>query len=292
MKPRRVILFLLVLLVGITGFNYVRISLRKAARPPEPARAPTVPEAPDRLYGLVEPLGREAFVGPLQPRRVVEIAVAEDSLVAAGDVIYRLDADLEAQAVQTAEARLEETIRRLAITQDDLRRKTGLLRDEVVPESEVAQLQLRAKLEEQQIETARTELTARRTELDKLTLRAPMDGRVYKLDIRLGEQLTPQDYERIVVGRNEQQVRLFVETFWLDRVKPGQRYRVRDSETLSDLGKGEVIEVSPYVGARGFRTEDRLERLDTKYAQAILRLEIANRLPLGLQVLCERVEIE
>ena len=290
MKTRRVILLLVAALAVIAGINYMRLSLRQAARPPEAGRTPALPEAPERLYGLVEPLGREAFVGPLQPRRVVEIAVAEGSPVAAGDVICRLDADLEAQAVRIAEARLEEAGRRLAITEDELRRKQELVRDKAVPEFEVAKLRLQAKLEEQQIETARAEVAARRTEWDKLTLRAPVEGRVYKLDIRLGEQLTPQDYERIVVGRNERQVRLFVETFWLDRVKPGQRYRARDSETLRVLGEGEVIEVSPYVGARGFRTEDRLERLDTKYAQAILRLETTNSLPLGLQVLCERVD--
>jgi len=228
------------------------------------------------------------FVGPLQARRVVEVAVAEGTPVMAGDVLIRLDADLEEHAVRIGEARLEETVRRRAITQDELRRKRQLARDKAVPESEAARLELQAKLEDQQIETARAELAARRTELGKLTLRAPVDGRVYKLDVRVGEQLAPQDYERIVVGRSEQQVRLFAETFWMERVRPGQRYRVRDSETLRDLGEGTVSEVSPYVGARGFRTEDRLERLDTKYVQAILRLETTNSLPLGLQVVCER----
>jgi len=288
MKPRPRLVFLLVLLGVFVGLNYVRLSLRRAARPPAPARTPALAEAPERLYGLVEPLGREAFVGPLQARRVVELAVAEGAAVRAGDVLCRLDGDLEAQAVRVAEARLEEAVRRLAITEDELRRKRDLARERAVSEFEVRKLELIARLEEQQIETARAEVAARRTELEKLTLRAPLDGRVYKLDVRLGEQLTPQDGERIVVGRPEQQVRLFVETFWMERVRPGQRYRVRDSETLRDLGAGVVVEISPYVGARGFRTEDRLERLDTKYAQAILRLDSSNALPLGLTVLCER----
>ncbi|MGC8989902.1 MAG: hypothetical protein ACP5MD_07260 [Verrucomicrobiia bacterium] len=46
--------------------------------------------------------------------------------------------------------------------------------------------------------------------------------------------------------------------------------------------------ISPYVGARDFRTEDRLERLDTKYGQVILRLDSASSLPINLQVLCEK----
>lgn len=229
------------------------------------------------------------FVGPHQPRRVVEVAAAEGMPVKVGDALIRLDADLEVQAVRIAEARLEEAVRRLAITLDELRRKRQLASDKALPEFDATRLELEAKLEEQQIETARAELAARRTEFEKLTLRAPVDGRVYKLDVRVGELLTPQDYERIVVGRNEQQVRLFVETFWMNGVQIGQRYRVRDSETLRDLGEGVVREVSPYVGARGFRTEDRLERLDTKFAQVVLEMESTNSLPLGLLVQCERV---
>lgn len=291
MKTRKLVLWLLLLLIVIVGINFTRIALRNAARPPEPSRTPALADSPARLYGLVEPLGREVFVGPPQARRVVEVAVAEGTPVRAEDVLIRLDADLEQQAVRIAEARLEEAVRRVAITQDELRRKRQLARDKAVPESEAVRLELQAKLEEQQIETARAELAARRTELEKLTLRTPVDGRVYKLDVRLGELITPQDYDRIVVGRNEQQVRLFVETFWMKGVQPGQRYRVRDSETLRDLGEGVVREVSPYVGARGFRTEDRLERLDTKFAQVVLELEATDSLPLGLLVLCERISL-
>ena len=50
-----------------------------------------------------------------------------------------------------------------------------------------------------------------------------------------------------------------------------------------------VGEILPYVGSRDFRTEDRLERLDTKYVQAILELDTAPDVPIGLLVLCERM---
>jgi len=58
MKIRKLVLWLLVALVVIVGINFTRLSLRNAARPPEPSRTPSLPEAPVRLYGLVEPRGR------------------------------------------------------------------------------------------------------------------------------------------------------------------------------------------------------------------------------------------
>jgi multidrug resistance efflux pump len=128
----------------------------------------------------------------------------------------------------------------------------------------------------------------RRVEMDKLTLRSPIDGVVYKFDVRLGEQLTPQDYKRIILGRPEQQVRLFVEAFWLGGLKMGDRLVVKSAETLKQVGVGEVYDISPYVGERDFRSEDSRERLDTKYFQVLVRLEGNDRLPLGLQVIAER----
>jgi RND family efflux transporter MFP subunit len=288
MTIKRVIIILFGVLILIVGLNYITVSLRRAAAPPQPSKEPSLPDTPERLYGLVEPLGRETYVGPLQARRVVEIFVKEGQTVKAGDALCRLDDDLEKLAEQIAELRVEEAKRDLAITLDDLRRNQTLAQSNAVSEFDAKRLELQSKLLEQRIEIARAELSLRRTERDKLTLRSPIDGIVYKFDVRVGEQLTPEDYKRIVIGSPKQQVRLFVESFWLGRVRVGTRYRVFDSETREELGTGQITEISPYVGTRDFRTEDRLERLDTKYAQAVLTLDSPKIHPLGLQVLCER----
>ncbi|MDH7501803.1 MAG: HlyD family efflux transporter periplasmic adaptor subunit [Verrucomicrobiota bacterium] len=292
MKLRRIIVFLVAVLVLLAAGNYIRLSMKRAAAPLMPSKTPSLDGAPARVYGLVEPLEREVFVGPLQARRVIEVAVKEGDEVAAGAVLCRLDDDLEKQAVAVARSRLEEAVRRLELTRDDLRRKRSLAAQEVLAESELSSIELQAHYEEQQIETASAELALRQAELEKLVLRSPVAGIVYKMDVRLGEHLTPQDYQRIVVGRPEKQVRLFVETFWLGRIRIGDRFVVRETEALQEVGTGIVSAISPYVGARDFRTEDRLERLDTKYGQVILRLDSASSLPINLQVVCEKQPAE
>ena len=169
--------------------------------------------------------------------------------------------------------RAVEVERRIALTEDILQRNEKLAPSGAIAQEALVRTRLTRKLEQQQLATARAEVELRRCELDKLTLRSPVDGCVYKMDVRVGEQLTPQDYGRIVLGKREKQVRMFVEVFWMGRVRVGDRYAMREAESLRDLGLGRVVEVLPYVGARDFRTEDRLERLDTKYVQAILELE-------------------
>lgn len=304
-----------------------------------------------RLYGLVEPLDREVFLGPQQARRVERIFVQEGQEVYAGQALCELEQEVERQALEVAVSRVKELEGRLDLVLDELKRvmplsgegltgqpalqvavqrvkelegrldlvldemkrkktlsQTGavaeleysqksleaeLVRKQIATATsqaviEYSQKSLEAELLRRQIETGRAEIKLRKRELDTLTLRFPIQGRLYKFDVRIGEQLTPQDYRRIVMGKAEKQVRLFVETFWLDKVRIGEIFQVQDAETMRHIGSGKVVAVSEYVGARDFRSEDTFERLDTKYAQAILQMEGAASVPLGKLVLCEK----
>jgi multidrug efflux pump subunit AcrA (membrane-fusion protein) len=290
MKPKKIIIILSIILVVVVGLNYIRLSLEKASAPPQLGKAPSLNNVPVRVYGIVEPLGREVYLGPLQPKRVIEVALKEGDTVKLNDVLIRLDDELERKSLMISESRLEEAIKRLAILHDDLVRKRELARGKTIAEFELSQVELQANLQEQQIETVRAEIEMQKAELAKLTLRSPIEGFVYKMDIRVGEQITPQDYSRIVIGKKEKQVRMFVEAFWLDRVKVGQRFIVKEAETLRDVDVGAILSISPYVGARDFRTEDKLERVDTKYGQAILQLDTNTQALIGMQVVCEKIE--
>lgn len=334
----------------MAGLIYIQASLKRASAPPVPGRTPMLDTAPVRLYGLVEPLGREVFVAPQQARRIERIFVEEGQPVAAGQELCELEQAVERQAVEAALSRVKELEGQLDILNDELKRQMPLpgghagqqvlegaalrvrelearldlvndlvkrykplsqkeavaqveysqrLREAEVVRSQIATARFQAVLEysrktleaellRRQIATARAEAELRRRELDALTLRSPIQGHLYKFDLRVGEQLLPQDYRRVVIGRPEKQVRLFVEVFWLDRVRIGDLFLVQDADTGGAAGSGRVAAVSEYVGARDFRTEDTLERLDTKYAQAVLHLEGTSNLPLGKLVICVR----
>jgi|GEM_PF-258919 len=355
MKLKKVIILLTIILAIIVGLSYIVVSLRRASLPPEPSKAPSIEKAPVRLYGRVEPLHREVFLGPQQPRRVTKILAKEGQYVKKGQVLLELDADVEQQAVQVAFLRLKELeselellldelkreaplaesstgevqyalqipvsrVRelesRLDLVLDELKRKEPLSRVGAVPEQDYTQKVLESKVIRNQIVTAKmeaeldfsqkrlqaerirkkistanAELELKRRELAKMVLTSPIDGFVYKFDIRLGELLTPQDFQRIVLGKWQKQIRMYIENYWLGKIRVGDLFEVKDAETLEPIGEGKVTEVSKYVGARDFRTEDSLERLDTKYAQAILSMSNNADIPLGKLVLCERKSI-
>jgi multidrug efflux pump subunit AcrA (membrane-fusion protein) len=289
MKPRTVVMVLLIILVAVVGLNYVRVSMLRSAALPEPARSPSLADAPVRVYGRIEPLGREVFVGPVQPGRVIRTMVEEGHDVSVGQPLYEIEGDVARQALQVAIARVGEFKAKLDMILDELKRLQPLLGVSAVTEAEVTQKLLEAQMLRKQIVTAEAELELKRRELEILTLRSPIEGHLYKFDVRLGEHLTTQDVQRIVLGKRQKQVRLFVESFWVGRVAVGDSFVVHDAESLRLLGKGKVVYVSAYTGTRDFRTEDALERLDTRYVQAILQLEDSVEAPLGSLVVCERL---
>ncbi len=292
MKLRAALLTLVLIGGGGAAAYFAFHSFRQSSRPPSPSLTPDLDNAPLRIYGVLEPAGREIYCGPPAAKRVVAVLAREGEQVSVGQDIVRLDADVERAALRVAEAAVEEARARVALAEDEVDRLTRRVSADAVSQTELSRAVLTLELEKRGLETALATLDLRRAELAQLTLRSPCEGRIYRLDVRLGELLTPQDYARIVLGPQEKQVRLFVEVFWRDRVQLGDRFAVRDGETLAEIGTGSVVELLPSVGSRDFRTEDRLERLDTKYRQAILRFEAECHAPIGLLVLCERASGE
>jgi multidrug resistance efflux pump len=176
----------------------------------------------------------------------------------------------------------------LEITQDDLKRKKSLFAQKSDSEFSYNQSRLKSELDANSIAVAEREAELAKAQLDELQLKSPIDGMVYKFDVRLGETLSAGDNTRIILGDNDLWVRLFVESFWLDRVKVGSQYKVYNSETNNYLGSGKVIFALPYVGRRDFRTEDAQERFDTKFQEVVLALEDKQgEVPIGLSVMAE-----
>ncbi len=287
MSLRKVAALLCGVLVLTLVMGYVVFSLRRSGAPPEVGAAPSLAESPLRSYGVIEPLGREVFLSAPESRRITAVFIKEGDRVKSGQPLLTLESDVEEKSLRVASLRVQEAQAKLALTLDALRRYENLAARNTFPEFEATKLRLQKAYEQKLLETAQGEVDLRRAELERLTLRSPIDGVVYKFDVRLGEFLTPQDFRKIILGSQEKQVRLFVEVFWQDRLRLGEKLTIKNAETSKTIGAGEIIDLAPYVGSRDFRSEDPLERLDTKYFQVIVKLPPNTQAPIGLQVIGE-----
>ena len=280
MKTVRTVL-LVVVVIAVLWF--IGMTLKRAAPTKAVAVTPAVPATPTRVYGQVEPAGGEVPILPPLTRQVAATYVREGDSVMKGQRLCLLEGSVENAELNSALGRAEVAQRALALSRDVLLRNQGLHAGNNIPELEFTQSKLKYELDSATLGTAGKEVEAQRARANQLLLTAPRAGKVYRFDVRIGPD---PDYRRDAPDNHRlgaPQVRLFVEAFWMSRVKPAKRARVYDAETDEQIGTGTVTEVVPYMDRRVFRTEDVQERFDTKFRQVILPLVTDRQdIPLGL----------
>lgn len=287
---RKAIRTTIIWLLIIIAVGFIVNSFRKARPTNKVAEAPKLNSAPVRVYGRTEPRGQEYFVSSPVTRRVVQVLVQEGETLAAGQVLCRLDSAVEQAEYASALARIEVQARALAISEDLYQRSKALFAKNGIAESEVTQYRLKTELDRANLAASEQAAQSLRAQLDQMTLRAPRAGRLYRFDVRLGQTLTAGDNTRIVMGAPEIAARLYIEAWWVSRVKLGDRYKLHDAETSEYLGTGAISYLAPYLGRRDFRTDDAREKLDTDYLEAVLDLtELTRLVPTGLKVVAELV---
>ncbi|NIT36409.1 MAG: HlyD family efflux transporter periplasmic adaptor subunit [candidate division Zixibacteria bacterium] len=274
--------------VVAAGAAFIVCNIYKSSRPPATMEPPELDRSPARVYGRVEPAGGEVYVSPNVTRAVKEILVKEREAVAEGQVLCLLENDVERAQLRVGQARVAALSKAVELSADTFERNAELYGRGQISEYEYEQAKLKAELDARDLNVAFGELALARARLEQLELKAPIDGVVYKLDVRLGETLAAGDNTRIILGSDDLWVRMYVESFWTGRVKDGAKYKVYDSETDEYVGVGTVVQRNPYVGGRDFQSGDLQERFDTKFQEVILRLEPKKKnIPLGLNVMAE-----
>ncbi len=270
---------------------FIVCNLYKSSRPPTIMESPKLDRSPARVYGRVEPAGGEVYASPNVTRGVKDVLVEEGDTVSKGQVLCIQENDVESAQLRVAEARVAALRKSVELSADTSERNEGLYAAGRISEYEYTQAKLRSELDGRDLNVAYGELGLARAQLEQLELTAPVDGVVYKLDVRLGETLAAGDNTRIILGPTDLWVRMYVESFWVGRVKDGAKYKVYDSETGEYVGLGTVVQRNPYLGGRDFQSDDLQERFDTKFQEVILRLEPKKKnIPLGLNVMAELAE--
>jgi multidrug resistance efflux pump len=127
---------------------------------------------------------------------------------------------------------------------------------------------------------ARAQVEQTRTDLDRVLVRAPVDGVVLQVNVRPGEYVgTPPSQALIVLGAIDRtvHVRVDVDEHDIPRFKVGApaRASVRGNpETTYPL---KFVRIEPYVIPKKSLTGDNTERVDTRVLQVIYALDVSDK---------------
>lgn len=293
--------------LALAGFAFGVYTVVNGNRPVPVAPAVVQPaEAPFGTFiagsGIIEAQNRNVAIGAALPGLVQTLSVKVGDQVRAGTVLFSVDdrdaravlamrrADLARARAAVAEASAgltdAQTLQRLAEAVTDRRAISA----EELERRRNAVLIARARLDSAraQVQQAEAQLAAAETNLERLTVRAPMDGEILQVNIRPGEYAMagPLTTPLLVMGNLDQlHVRVDIDENDAWRFRPGGRaiaYLRGNREFSTPLT---LAYVEPYVVPKRSLTGDSTERVDMRVLQALYRFD-RERLPayVGQQV--------
>jgi HlyD family secretion protein len=269
--------------LGLVGALVAQARGRNETKAPAPIAAPSGVRAEGRLTTYP---GGEVTVATEYPGTIVELRVAEKSVVTKGDVIATIRADDERAALSASRARIDEA-------QADVK----------FLESEVGRQEQLAKLDSttpQQVERAGHDLDAARARLSaagaeqkrlaavvrKTRILAPISGVVVLRNVDAGETVSAGAPLVTIADLSRRRVEAEVDEFDAGRVTTGSHVRI-SAEGWAGSWRGTVEEIPDAVQPRRLKPSDPGRPSDTRVLLVKVALDEKTPLKLG-----QRVEVE
>ncbi|CCE02350.1 efflux RND transporter periplasmic adaptor subunit [Bradyrhizobium sp. STM 3809] len=198
---------------------------------------------------------------------VFDARVALDKAVAERRAGRGADGDVDSARTQLAKAQAK-----LDQQADELRKVTA---DAPLPISAEGQLNV-----------ARSDLQAARATLEKLTIRAPLDGTVLQVNARAGEIAAPQATQPLALlgDMSSLRVRAELDQRDLDKIKPGQQAVVRSDAFRGRDVAGKVASIAPLVESSRAAALSQRNMTDVDVVEVLVDLAEPGPFAVGMKV--------
>ena len=177
--------------------------------PPAPVTAAVAVEG-DMPIVLKAPGTAEALatvvVKPRVDGQIVEVGFEEGDLVREGQILFRFDERLVRAQIGQAEANIAKDQASLKVAEAILRRRETLVKQKIVSEETTETARQSVEGLKASIAAGQAILEAQRTQLDYLTIRAPITGRTGSISAKLGTTVRTNDNTGLVTINQTQPI--------------------------------------------------------------------------------------
>jgi HlyD family secretion protein len=277
-------------LIALAGVAFAVFTVLRGDKPPP--QPPPVSDAPQPHFqnfvagsGIVEASTENISIGTQIAGIVSKIFVQIGSNVKAGDPLFTIDDRAVRAEITTRQAAVQVAEAQVAGAKYEFNLAETLSPGRNISVKESQRLRFALQKAEAQLAQAQAELKSTQTDLERLTVCAPVDGQVLQLKVHLGEfaPVAPQAAGQpplILLGSvTPLHVRVDVDENDASRVRPAA------SATAYLRGNREVntpltfVRFEPYVVPKKSLTGDTTERVDTRVLQVIYSFD-RNELPI------------
>ena len=272
------------------------VALRSNAKKQEAVPLAQPAEAPYASYiggaGLVEASNDNISLGTSLPGIVKAVFVRASDHVKAGQPLFQIDdrelrADLLVKRADLAKAK--GAVEEASASQKDSASQFALVQDATGPAVSTDDIQRRkyaAELGDAKILSAKASLqaaeaglAAAQTSLDRLTVRAPMDGEILQVNVRPGEYATAGALDKPLMRLGSLEtlhIRVDVDENDAWRFKTGARATAFLRGNRAIKAGVRFVRVEPYVTPKTSLTGSSAERVDTRVLQVIYSFDRAS----------------
>jgi len=268
----------LVALAGVVFaiFVIVQGSKTKPLSAPEQEPPPTPYSSFVAGSGLVEASSRNIAIGTPVEGIVSHIYAFVDTDVKAGDPLILIDDRVQRADLAIRQAAVQVAQAQVSGAQYEYDVDTSLSTEAVGSVNESTKERYALRVAEAQLAQAEAELAASKTALDRLTVRAPLDGKVLQLNVRIGEYAMtgPLQEPLLLFGATSPlHIRTNVDENDAWRLYAGAAAigYLRGNRAISTPLK--FVRFEPYVIPKKSLTGDSSERVDTRVLQVIYSFE-------------------
>jgi multidrug resistance efflux pump len=242
-----------------------------------------------------------------------ELQVRKAALAAAKAELARLEAMPRSEELPPAEAQVRETKADWENWERQWARGEKLLTQRAIPEEDFYERKMSAmqarerynravadyellkagswkfdrEVAQSGIERAETQVQQTETDLDRLVVRALVDGEVLQVNVRPGEFVgAPASRPLIVLGNvTQMHVRVDIDEYDIPRFVPESRAKATLKGQPDEFFPLKFVRIEPYVVPKKSLTGDNTERVDTRVLQVIYAIEATGeRLFVGQQL--------
>lgn len=271
-------------LIAIAGVILaIFVAARSNKTTPSALPVSAAPQPPYESFvagsGIIEANTENIAIGTQLPGIVSKLFVQIGSDVKTGDPLFTIDdrAQRALVAVKTAAAQVADA--QLTHAKYELSLGEGLTEKRVLSLEDRETRRHNAQLAEAQSAQAKAELAAAQTDLDRLTVRAPVDGQIMQLKVRLGE-FAPTGVlaQPLLLLGNIEPMNVRV------NIDENDAWRVRNTASAVGYLRGnkqirtvlQFVRFEPYVVPKVSLTGDSSERVDTRVLQVVYSFERRN----------------
>jgi multidrug resistance efflux pump len=134
-------------------------------------------------------------------------------------------------------------------------------------------------------ESAKARVAEAKARLEQKALRSPIDAEVLQVKARVGEHFSPGGDPVVVLGDTKVlRARIDIDERDLGRLRTGARVLVRAAAFPNRDFEGQVVELGRRMGRKNLRSDDPVERNDTKILEVVADLKDPTGLLVGQRI--------